>query len=533
MKKFNKGLFVKYINRIIIATFSFFVGLTFIFSIRAKNYIHNGTPPDTTLMSSKISNFEFSKLTVSSLILLLIVVIGTLLYIFNKSFKSKIKYIFVEKRLITSTVLLILACIIQLIFVLNVHPFINFDAGNLITTAQGNMQSWMPGYYSQYPNILFMLVIEKKLTGIGTSQLVYVLANLGMLYLSVILNVLCVYILNKEKLPVVMYIQTCWLLLFPMSIVPYTDVYILPFISLALISYALLTKKEVKLATKFVASGLLAFAIVEGYFFKPTAMILFVAIIIVSLMNLLTHKWTKIFKKKLLACGALFVVIFGISFGIDKAIVNEQQIIQIDKSVTTPPVHFMAMGMVGNGGYNRQDAENFAGLPTQIQTEIAQKEIKQRLKDKGFLGYIGFLLNKQSNNTADGTFGWLNEGYFLNEDTPNTKLGQFMSSYIYPNGKRLFDFKFIAQLCWVILIGIILFGFFDSKPFSQTMRLAIIGLMIFLLMFEGGRTRYMIQFLPCFFVLATLCWDSTKKFFNKIFLRKDSNKSKKVDRKTA
>ena len=132
---------------------------------------------------------------------------------------------------------------------------------------RSNMQSWMPGYYSQYPNILFMLVIEKKLTGIGTSQLVYVLANLGMLYLSVILNVLCVYILNKEKLPVVMYIQTCWLLLFPMSIVPYTDVYILPFISLALISYALLTKKEVKLATKFVASGLLAFAIVEGYFF--------------------------------------------------------------------------------------------------------------------------------------------------------------------------------------------------------------------------------------------------------------------------
>ena len=50
MKKFNKELFVKYINRIITAIFSFFVGLTFIFSIRAKNYIHNGKPPDTTLM---------------------------------------------------------------------------------------------------------------------------------------------------------------------------------------------------------------------------------------------------------------------------------------------------------------------------------------------------------------------------------------------------------------------------------------------------------------------------------------------------
>lgn len=513
MKKFNKELFIKYINRFIVTIFSFFVGLTFIFSIRSKNYIHNGTPPDTTLMSSKISNFDFSKLTVSSLILLLIIVIGIVLYIFNNSFKSKIKYIFVEKRIITSGIFLILACIIQLIFVLNVHPFINFDSGNIITTAQGNMQSWMPGYYSQYPNILFLLIIEKKLAGIGTNQLVYVLANLGMLYLSVILNIFCVYILNRHKLHVIMYIQTCWLLLFPMSIVPYTDVYILPFISLALVAYALLTKRKVTFATKFVASGLLAFAVVEGYFLKPTAMILFIAIIIISSMKLLTCKWTKIFKEKLLVCGALFIAIFGITFGINKAIVNEQQIVQIDKKVATPPIHFMAMGMLGNGGYNRDDAEGFTGLSTQDQTQIAQKEIKERLKSKGFWGYVKFLFDKQSNNTADGTFGWLNEGYFLNKDTPSTKLGQFMSTYIYPDGKRLFDFKFLAQLFWVILVGIVLFGFRDNKSFTQVLRLAIIGLMVFLLMFEGGRTRYLIQFLPCFIILASLCWYDTRKFF--------------------
>ena len=70
MKKINKELVIKYINRMIIAIFTFFIGITFIFSVLAKNYIHNGTPPDTTLMSSKISNFEFSKLTISSLILL-------------------------------------------------------------------------------------------------------------------------------------------------------------------------------------------------------------------------------------------------------------------------------------------------------------------------------------------------------------------------------------------------------------------------------------------------------------------------------
>lgn len=526
MKKINKELVIKYINRIIIAIFTFFIGITFVFSVLAKNYIHNGTPPDTTLMSSKISNFDFSKLTISSLILLLIVVIGVVLYIFNKPFKSKVKYIFVEKRGITSAILLVLACVIQLVFVLNVHPFINFDAGNIITTAQGNMQSGMSGYYSQYPNNLFMLIIEKKLTGIGTNQLVYVLANLGMLYLSVALNVLCVYILNKKKLPVVMYIQTCWLLLFPMSIVPYTDVYILPFISLALVAYALLTKETTKFATKFVASGLLAFAVVEGYFFKPTALILFVAIIIASLLNLLTRKWTKIFKEKLLVCGALFVAIFGISFGVNKAIVSEQQIVQINKTVASPPIHFMAMGMVGNGGYNRQDAMSEIGVSTKQQVKTSDEKIKDRLKEKGFLGYMKFLVEKQANDTSDGTLGWLNEGYFLSADTPNTKLGQFMSSYIYPDGKRLFDFKFLAQLCWVILIGIILFGLSDREEFSQTMRLAIIGLMMFLLMFEGGRTRYLIQFLPCFIILASLCWHDTRRLFTHDLRQKFAKKNR-------
>ena len=101
-----------------------------------------------------------------------------------------------------------------------------------------------------------------------------------------------------------------------------------------------------------------------------------------------------------------------------------------------------------------------------------------------------------------------------------------MSSYIYPDGKRLFDFKFLAQLCWVILIGIILFGLSDREEFSQTMRLAIIGLMMFLLMFEGGRTRYLIQFLPCFIILASLCWHDTRRLFTHDLRQKFAKKNR-------
>ena len=69
MKKIKLNKFTKVINRLIIGIFSFLMVITFIYSACAKNYIHNGMRPDTTMMSPKISNFEFSKLTVSSLIL--------------------------------------------------------------------------------------------------------------------------------------------------------------------------------------------------------------------------------------------------------------------------------------------------------------------------------------------------------------------------------------------------------------------------------------------------------------------------------
>jgi len=36
------------------------------------------------------------------------------------------------------------------------------------------------------------------------------------------------------------------------------------------------------------------------------------------------------------------------------------------------------------------------------------------------------------------------------------------------------------------------------------LRLTIIGAFLFLLLFEGGRSRYLIQYLPAFLILGTL-----------------------------
>lgn len=67
------------------------------------------------------------------------------------------------------------------------------------------------------------------------------------------------------------------------------------------------------------------------------------------------------------------------------------------------------------------------------------------------------------------------------------------------------DFYFIAQIWWIIWLGMLTFGTTkDYSKIKQMMRLAIIGGMLFLLLFEGGRSRYLIQFLPIFLMLATM-----------------------------
>lgn len=49
------------------------------------------------------------------------------------------------------------------------------------------------------------------------------------------------------------------------------------------------------------------------------------------------------------------------------------------------------------------------------------------------------------------------------------------------------------------------------------MRLTILGVFLYLLIFEGGRSRYLIQFLPAFLILATLVYDQTFDYFKRIY----------------
>lgn len=141
----------------------------------------------------------------------------------------------------------------------------------------------------------------------------------------------------------------------------------------------------------------------------------------------------------------------------------------------------------------------------------SKKLWSKRIKNLGPVGYLKFLIKKQGANTADGTFGWLKEGHFFreNQKPPLQGISNLFKNFIYLYGRNIADFRFAAQLWWIFLLTAVALGFGKQNQLRQMLKLALIGGFIFLLIFEGGRSRYMIQFLPILLLLASLSFENT------------------------
>ena len=91
-----------------------------------------------------------------------------------------------------------------------------------------------------------------------------------------------------------------------------------------------------------------------------------------------------------------------------------------------------------------------------------------------------------------------------------------LENHLYIYGKNVANFRFIAQFIWLIILSCIFFGWHNKSQTTQTIRLGITGAFLFLLLFEGGRSRYIIQFLPLFLLGASLLVNDSKQIIKKI-----------------
>lgn len=437
----------------------------------------------------------------------------------SSKFRAFLRRLFITHALFCSSVLFILALLWQIAFLLAVHPAFGFDVSALHNAVIDPTERELIGYFSSNTNNLFLLLIMHKLSQIFGTHSWFSFASCSVLltFCSSWLNLLSVWIYDRTKLPAILYIQALWLFVFPMSVVAYSDIWVLPLVSLVILCYILTFHSSLKGGRLFFAA-LLGVTVAPLYFIKPSAVIPLIAMVISELLFSIAKRPAHL--KLFLVCLSLSVLGADLSCTYTDHALKSQTYIEIYPDKTIPPIHFISMGMTGTGGYDPKQALKMATLPDrQARVAYSEQIIKQELHNKGFFGYLRFLFFKQQRNTSDGTFSWLLEGHFIKGLAATKTPHGFFQQFVYPKGRYLADFRYLAQSFWLFLLLIITLGrnFKTPTPLVIMLKLAILGGFIYLLIFEGGRSRYLIQFLPLFFLLGSLslsnAWQILKKSF--------------------
>mgnify|MGYP005760017897 CR=1 FL=1 len=220
-----------------------------------------------------------------------------------------------------------------------------------------------------------------------------------------------------------------------------------------------------------------------------------------------------------LLCGLFLCV--GVVSGLKK----QDVVVHVDPAKALPSSHYMAMGMVQDGGYYYPDVVlNNSIKDPKKRSRANVKLIKQRLKRRGAAGYLAFLYRKNKLNTMDVTFGWgidAGAGYLIPSGRFQTWLIKRIPQKIFMSfdqnlqrvvANRAWNGWAIGfQLAWIAVILGLLANSFSTGSHEFLLKLAITGGLLYLLLFEGGRSRYLVQFLPFFVLIAAVSVDRLGK----------------------
>lgn len=514
----------KYSNKLITILFTIAILLSFYFTLVSPNF---------TLGDTTTPHVIGERTTIYLTIFLLLLGLFILSLFLYQKWRDTLYKIFVTYGKITASLLFIAVIFWQLLFVFVLHPVIGFDPHAIISALSNQKDPELIGYFSLNTNNLFLLLVLHQLVLLFHTKtwLFFGLVSLFFTDLSALLNFITIKILAPKKVVTGIYLHALFLASFPMILVPYSDTFVLPFVSLMLLCYAIAFRSGLNVYLKLVFAFLGGISLSVTYFIKPSAIIPAIAMLIVEVIFLFKPQTTKRIVKTVLVCLVFFGAGSYLSYQTLNNYVSNQNFIPIQKGRTIPPLHFISMGMTGDGGYDPKQALAMSRLDHDQKIAYSKANIKKQLKQKGFFGYLKFLFFKHQANVSDGTFAWLREGNFFKSKAPDkTWLERFLASFIYPGGKHLADFRYLSQLVWLLILSLICFGKYFEPPVAwiQVLKLGLLGGFLYLLIFEGGRSRYLIQFLPLFLLLATFCFTNAKLWFKRHFswLMTDINNSK-------
>ena len=398
---------------------------------------------------------------------------------------------------------------VQVIIVLYGSSYYGADAGIILNIAQDKSGYLTDSYFLYYPNNMVVLFLYKAFDVLFGPGSVVLMLNLFNIF---IVDATFVYFtfVAKKLLTRSGYVVAFYLFLFsvtitPYILTPYSDTLVLPFVVMLIDVGMRLMGINVAVKSLVLSLG---FGVISTMtlLIKPSAIIPVFAFFLIFLIFKF-HK-SNFFVAVLILTG--FSAGLLVSNFVGHQIRTNQTIVKTDPNQAFPLTHFMMIGVNYYGGYTPEDfqiTKNASGKSAREKLNI--QVIKTRLKERGVDGYLQFLLLKERNNTSSGTYTmgselWVTKDY---QGLKNDNLTAKVEKYFYPDGEEVIIYKLWAQ----IIFAFVAFGLFVASWKSVEQRtliehwlqLSILGGILFLLLFEGGRSRYLMQFMPAIILVSS------------------------------
>lgn len=384
-----------------------------------------------------------------------------------------------------------------------------------------------PEYLAEFPNNLFLVFVIYIIDGLAslfhiTNFLaVGIVFNIIMIDLAIYFLYLTVNRLYNKKMGFFV-LLLCFFITPFFTYVPifYSDTLTMLFPILALYCYTVFIQKDQEWNRKNILLWIIIItAILMGMQIKFTVIIMLIAILIDYFFRVRTTTWKKFLP--------LIVAVFGIVFlgfhSLQSYLVYKWD---IDLNEQIPYTHWIMMGLVHDGGYDKTEYRYTRTFHTKEEKTKANIDmIKSRLGAYGPAGYLKFLNHKLAVTWNDGT-------YYAPEKLRRFPLSANNIVYqTFSNQGRYYKYySGVANAIHLVLLLLIMGStvltlYHRQADVVSVCRLAVMGLTIFLLLWET-RSRYLVQFLPLIIVCALPIIDQTMKYIiNLLKIRREEHET--------
>lgn len=433
-----------------------------------------------------------------------------------------------QKVLAYKKTILAFAILFQVAIILSANLLVRRDAAVVLNGAFELIEpSSISNYLTRNQNNLFLFLYERFFYKIFGFKAIWVLQLLGLFYINSTAWILYKTGQRFASQQVADTVFVFYILLMgfsPYVIQTYTDIAGLPFLAIQLYLILGAIKAEQVSSRSMVGLGLAAALALS---FRPTGAISIIAFFMVLFLS---KEWKKFGK-----CLVIFSLAFGASYGLKTYVQsNQTEVVIMDgEELSKSWLTFINLGLTYSGTDQEDmkrgllqyipesDRGNYNNGMFSNGNEL--KEIKRRLKNYTLATFSEHLFYKFHQTVYDGTLNWIylepskeksafiSPLYIYTKD--NAVAEWIRQTIIQKDGKNFDLYRLVKQPIWVMVsLGLFLTAWSYRKERQVNfLLLSVFGGILFLMIFEGGKARYLLQFLPQILLLASMGWAGVPK----------------------